>query len=311
MREVMLEIDTYRVHTTGCTQCGGVWIDRGDLVRIRPHLPKPAVASDERIEALELRVAEAQREADEARAAQAEEQAPWRKRIWVMQLLPLLLAQTVVALPLEVYSPVRTRPWATYALILANVLIFLGEWFSPYVSIEALGLVPAVFLAREAPWTIFTSMFLHGSLLHLLGNMYFLRVFGDNVEDRLGIPEYLTLYFLGGVAAGLAHIASDPGSAEPLIGASGAVSAVMGAYVYLFPHRKLYMMFVVFLRRIRAVWYLAVWLALQFIYAAMGIPGVAWWAHIGGFALGIAAAALHRSVLRRRLAQSEAMSAAA
>ncbi len=226
-----------------------------------------------------------------------EQEIKSRKRVWAFQFLN----QFLLRLPVEVYNPVRNRPVATYGLILANILVFILQFVSPDHLFEY-GLIPSAFLHHIAPWTIITSMFLHGNLFHLAGNMYFLRVFGDNVEDRLGIAEYLGLYLLGGLGAALTFIAGVPDATQPMVGASGAISAVMGAYVFLFPHRRIYFMFLIFLRRIRAVWYLGVWLALQFINAARGVEGVAWWAHIGGFALGIGAAALHRAVLRRRIA---------
>jgi membrane associated rhomboid family serine protease len=176
---------------------------------------------------------------------------------------------------------------------------------SPNGLIDRFALVPSTFLHGVAPWTILTSIFMHGGLLHLLGNMYFLAVFGDNVEDRLGVGEYLGLYLLGGVVASLAYIASNPGSMIPLVGASGAISAVMGAYVYLFPQRRIYLMIFFMLKRIPAIWYLGFWLALQLFFAAGGGSGVAWWAHIGGFIIGAGMASLHRGVIRRRLATLE------
>ncbi len=294
MREVTLEVDEHKTIVSGCPQCGGVWLDRGDLVRIRPHLPQPTVASDERIEGLELQVDEAQREADDRRIDAVEGEVKSGKRHWIFQFLS--------GLPLEVYSPVRNKPFATYTLIALNVLVFIAQVLSPNGLIDRFGLVPSAFIHGVVPWTILTSMFMHGGLVHLLGNMYFLGVFGDNVEDRLGVAEYLVLYLLGGVVAALAHIASDPTSRIPLVGASGAISAVMGAYVYLFPQRRIYVMIFFMLKRIRAIWYLGIWLALQIFFASLGGPGVAWWAHIGGFIIGAAMAYFHRAVIRRRLA---------
>lgn len=293
MREVTLEVDEHRTVVSGCPQCGGVWIDRGDLVRIRPHLPQPSVASDERIEGLELQVDEAQREADDRRIGAIESGVESGKRHWIFQFL--------FGLPLEVYNPVRNKPFATYTLIALNVLVSIAQMLSPNGLIDRFALVPSAFIHGVVPWTILTSMFMHGGLLHLLGNMYFLGVFGDNVEDRMGVAEYLGLYLLGGIVAALAHIASDPASSIPLVGASGAISAVMGAYVYLFPQRRIYLMIFFMLKRIPAIWYLGIWLALQIYFASLGGPGVAWWAHIGGFIIGVATAHLHRTVVRRRL----------
>jgi membrane associated rhomboid family serine protease len=305
LRQVMLELQTMRTDAVGCPECGGVWVERGDLARLRPHLPRPDVASDDRIEALDLRVDEAQREADEARIAGAQESVPTGHREWIFQFL--------LDLPREVYSPVRTRAVVTYGLIAASILVFLAQiwyWIQPLPEgylIGRLGLVPSQFLRGAAMWTIVTSMFMHGDAVHLAGNMYFLGVFGDNVEDRVGVGEYLALYFVGGIVAALAHIASDPASTIPVIGASGAVSAVLGAYLYFFPDRRIYMMIFYTLKRVRAVWYLGIWLAFQIYSAASGAPAVAWWAHIGGFALGYGAAALHRSVVRRRIERFDAV----
>lgn len=294
LREVDLEPD---VALDSCPACGGLWMEAGDLVRLRRHLPRPGAASDARLAGLHLRLQEAQREVDDERIDAAQETIPSTARHWLFQFL--------LGLPMEVYNPVRRPPVATYALIGITILVFLLQLGAPDGLIGGYALVPSAFVHRVAPWTILTSMFLHGGPLHLAGNMYFLGVFGDNVEDRLGIVEYLGLYFVGGIGAALAHIAADPTSPVPLVGASGAISAVLGAYLYFFPHRRIYMLIFFVLRRIRAVWYLGLWLLLQFSFAASGTPGVAWWAHIGGFGVGLAAAALHRAALRRRLAALE------
>ncbi len=293
LREVTLELETDRTEACGCPRCVGVWVEPEDLRRIRIHLPQPEVASEDRIESLKLRIDEAQREADEAQIARREKELPSM----------LLLLQAPLA-PMEIYSPVRRRPIATYALITVNLAVFGLQLLAPG-GLMRLALVPDAFVNGIAPWTMMTSMFLHGNLLHLTGNMYFLAIFGDNVEDRLGVGQYLTLYFVGGVGAALAHIAAAPSSDVPMLGASGAISAVMGAYAYLFPHRKLYMMLVVFMRRVRAVWYVAIWLAFQIYFAVHGAPGVAWWAHVGGLVVGAAFAAWHRATIRRRLATME------
>lgn len=294
LREVTLELPTDRADACGCPDCLGVWMEARDLRRIRPHLPQADVASDERIEALELRLAEAQHQADDAKAARREAELP-----------PMLFLMQAPLAPLKIYSAVRRRPLVTYTLITANAAVFGLQWVSG--GLFELALVPAWFLQGLQPWTILTAMFLHGDVFHLLGNMYFLAVFGDNVEDRVGVPRYLILYLLGGFGASLAHIAADAASTIPTLGASGAISAVMGAYVALFPHRKLYVTLFVVMRRVRAVWFLAVWLAFQFYYAFQGAPGVAWWAHIGGVAVGAGLAAVHRAMIRRRLQAAQAV----
>lgn len=311
MREVTVDLDGKKTDVSGCTQCGGVWISRGDLLQIRRYLRRRDAVANGRIGRLELQVDEAQREADDRVADEKQLTVEAPKKAWLLQL--------AAGVPVEVYNPVRHRPVATYALIALNALVFIAQMandprfggdpaavFSPVGLIDRFALVPSIFVHGLAPWTILTSMFLHGGVAHLLGNMYFLAVFGDNVEDRLGVPRYLGLYLLGGVAAGLAHVASGPGSTVPVIGASGAISAVLGAYVYLFRRRRIYLLVFVVLKRIPVPWYLGIWLALQVLGAVAGAPGVAWWAHVGGFAVGAGLAFLHRERIRRRLAALEA-----
>lgn len=317
MREVTVDLDGKKTDASGCTQCGGVWISRGDLIQIRRYLRRRDVAADGRIGALELQVEEAQREADDRVADEKQETIEtFPRKAWLTPAATFRLLQLGAGVPVEVYNPVRHRPYATYALIALNALAFLASdprWGSdpagvrsPVGLIDRFALVPSTFVHGLAPWTVLTSMFLHGSVGHLAGNMYFLAVFGDNVEDRLGVPRYLGLYLLGGVAAALAHVASDPGSTVPVIGASGAVSAALGAYVYLFPRRRIYLLVFYALKRIPVPWYLGIWLALQILGAVAGAPGVAWWAHVGGFAVGAGLAFLHREQIRRRLAALEA-----
>lgn len=147
------------------------------------------------------------------------------------------------------------------------------------------GLVPAR-LFRGDYLPLLTAMFLHGSWAHLLGNMYFLWVFGDNVEDCLGRLRFLALYLGAGLAASLAHalFTSDP--TLPELGASGAISGVMAAYAVLFPRARLVSLIVFFRVRWHAATYLLGWLALQILGAYLHKSGIAWWAHIGGFVVG-------------------------
>ena len=137
---------------------------------------------------------------------------------------------------------------------------------------------------------LLTSMFLHGSPEHLFGNLLFLWVFGNDIEERWGRIRYLILYLVGGVVASLAHVLTDPGSTVPLLGASGAIAAVMGAYLVCFPANRVKT--IVFwgplqLRKVKAAWLLGIWLALQLLLIP-GDSGIAWAAHVGGFAFGAA-----------------------
>jgi membrane associated rhomboid family serine protease len=210
-----------------------------------------------------------------------------------------------VLIPLKDYNPVRyiAFPFVTVALIAACVLAFLWQLsLGPAQTrvIYALGAVPAVITGdRELPpgvalvpaeVTLVTSMFLHGSWLHLGGNMLFLWIFGDNVEDAMGHVRFVVFYLLSGVVAALAHVAVDPASQVPTIGASGAISGVLGAYLVLHPRAEVLTLFFRFFVTLPAFVVLGLWFGLQALsaYVEMGGKegGVAWWAHIGGFLAG-------------------------
>jgi membrane associated rhomboid family serine protease len=158
---------------------------------------------------------------------------------------------------------------------------------------------PALFPGKPVYLAVIYSMFLHGSWLHIGGNMLFLWVFGNNIEDRLGWLPYLLFYLLAGVVATLAHVAVQPSSTVPLIGASGAVAGVMGAYLVLFPNvriRSLLIFIIVLIRDIPAKWLLGFWFVFQFF--TNPAEGVAWVAHVGGFVFGALVAFLLRERLR-------------
>jgi membrane associated rhomboid family serine protease len=154
---------------------------------------------------------------------------------------------------------------------------------------------------KQVDLAVLYSMFLHGGLFHIAGNMLFLWVFGNNIEDKMGVIPYAIFYLLSGVIATLSHVAVQPNSTVPLIGASGAVAGVMGAYLVLFPRVRIRTVFIVFLiliRDIQAMWLLLAWFVLQFFTG--NNSGVAWVAHVGGFAFG----ALVALLFRRRLSPS-------
>ena len=196
-------------------------------------------------------------------------------------------------------------PVVNTLLIILNVLVFLFEAsLGPGALnrlIFTLGLVPVrVWLAGGlSQWlTLFTSMFLHGSWLHLISNMLALYIFGDNVEDRLGPLRYLVFYLLGGTLAGLAHLGAYPTSQLPTVGASGAIAAVLGAYLILYPRARVITLVPFFLFfpvvEIPAVVYLGFWFLSQLLNGAFALAantfqggGVAWWAHVGGFLAGM------------------------
>jgi membrane associated rhomboid family serine protease len=160
-------------------------------------------------------------------------------------------------------------------------------------------LIPVQLFVNPTAWlTIFTSMFLHGGLFHLLGNMWALYIFGDNVEDRMGPVRFLIFYLLCGAAAALVHVLMNPGSMIPTVGASGAISGVMGAYLVLFPFARVItlvpLFFFPYFFEIPAIFFIGVWFAGQLVSAFMtsalappDVGGVAWWAHVGGFVAGM------------------------
>ena len=159
---------------------------------------------------------------------------------------------------------------------------------------------PLAFPDKQVYLATLYSMFLHGSLLHIGGNMLFLWVFGNNIEDRLGIPAYLAFYLAAGLAATAAHVLVQPNSTIPVVGASGAIAGVMGAYLVLFPNVRIrsliILIFLVFFRDIAAKWLLGFWFVSQFFTNPN--EGVAWVAHVGGFAFGALVALLLRDRLR-------------
>ena len=207
-------------------------------------------------------------------------------------------------IPIKDDNPTRTFPIINYALMLMNVVVFFYESTLPPHAYKAFLMANATvpmripaFLAghlgfKMAFYPMFTSMFLHGGLMHLLGNMLFLYVFGDNVEDYFGHLPYLLFYLFCGVASGMVHVLFNWGSSLPAIGASGAISGVMGAYAVLYPRANVLMLFFIFLIPIPAVFVLGYWFVLQFVegvgvLGAANAPGVALWAHIGGFIAGL------------------------
>lgn len=197
------------------------------------------------------------------------------------------------------------KPIVSYSLIVINVAVFMYE-LSLGTGVEAFitdyGMMPAKIFSGQDYHTLLTSIFLHGSWMHLIGNMLFLWIFADNIEAIIGSTRFIIFYLLGGLIASLAHIAFDPGSLVPTVGASGAISAVMGTYIVMFPRSRIKLIFIIFLTRfnVPAVFFLGFWF-IQQLMSGIGtvgqeqMGGVAWWAHIGGFVYGLLAAIIIRS----------------
>jgi membrane associated rhomboid family serine protease len=217
-------------------------------------------------------------------------------------------------IPLRDVIPSRTTPYVTIALIAVNALVYLYEMTLGDASLEEFiiyfGLVPAAF-----SWVaVLTSMFLHGGLLHVGGNMLFLWIFGDNVEDRMGHGRFVVFYLLCGAAAALAQTAMSPDSVVPMVGASGAVAGVMGAYFVLYPHSRIVTLIPLFVffhvMEVPALVFLGLWFVLQFVSgvgsiaaATGGEPagGIAFWAHVAGFVAGVSGVLVFRRPERQRV----------
>jgi membrane associated rhomboid family serine protease len=218
-------------------------------------------------------------------------------------------------IPLKDMTPRRSVPVVTLLLIVVNVGIFIHQIaLGPAAGdafVRTYGLVPdKIQLAlvgrhytfAQALIPLFTCMFLHGGFLHILGNMWFLWIFGANVEDRLGSIPYLLFYLVCGIGSGVAQVLFSWGSHVPSIGASGAISGVLGAYVVFFPGSRILTLIPLFIiwftARIPAIVFIGLWFLIQFLSGvsslgattASAAGGVAWWAHVGGFLLGVALA---------------------
>ena len=238
-------------------------------------------------------------------------------------------------IPLRDDIPTHSVPWVNYALIISCIIVFVLEIAAPdggEAIVYQYGMIPAQITGRPvtertvpvapftpdrtvtppppaiAPWaTLFTSMFLHGGLMHIVGNLLFLYIFGDNVEDRYGHFGYLLMYVASGIAAGLLHLLSVPASSIPTVGASGAIAGVMGAYFVMFPHARVMTLIPLgILTQIIAVpapFFLGLWFLMQ-LFSATGTSsdgaGVAFWAHVGGFVVGTGATWLLQRTQRLR-----------
>jgi membrane associated rhomboid family serine protease len=215
-------------------------------------------------------------------------------------------------IPLKDLTPRRSFPVVTLLLILANTTVFIYQIMLPPHAAQALvntyAVVPAKiqlalaghhYTLTQALVPLFTCMFLHGGWLHIIGNMWFLWIFGANVEDHMGRFAYLIFYLLCGVGSSIAQTAFSWGSHIPALGASGAISGVLGAYIIFFPTSQIYTLvtlFIIWFRaRIPAIVFIGLWFVLQALsaFGSLGTAGgaegggVAWWAHVGGFLLGL------------------------
>ncbi|WP_040607476.1 rhomboid family intramembrane serine protease [Oceanicola sp. S124] len=201
--------------------------------------------------------------------------------------------------PLRDHNPSDGTPFVTYLLIAANVLIFfsyagiMGDAQAINAFFGTYAMIPARLSEGDGAATLFTSMFLHGGFMHLAGNMLFLWIFGDNLEEEMGHLGFLAFYLASGIGAGLTHVISAPGSMVPTVGASGAIAGVMGGYLLLYPKAKVDILFIIVvifkIVPVPAWLMLGLWFAMQLFNGVGADPtggGVAYWAHAGGFLVG-------------------------
>ncbi|MFO6423218.1 rhomboid family intramembrane serine protease [Motilimonas sp. KMU-193] len=253
-------IDNFDVEIDLCTSCNGVWIDKHELEQVEhtPSLRQAMLALNK------------------------------------TNNFASYIFQFITQMPVEYNLKPKHFPVVTVSLIVINFLVFIltltGLVPEPLLS-QALVMDPIYF--SNAPWTLLTYQFLHGSWLHILGNMYFLYVIGDNLEDALGKVPYLLLYLGFGVIGGLAFYGVHLGEMAPMVGASGAVAGLFGAYIVLFRKAKLSYMFVIYQARLPAWAYFMIWLGLNIYGFVQSSAGVAWSAHIGGFIAGLIAGKLY------------------
>lgn len=221
-------------------------------------------------------------------------------------------------IPYKDDNPIRTFPFVAIGLIVINTIVFIAQMTStadPGHVVFAYGAIPSYLLTFKTiqpihpVLTVFTSMFMHGGLLHLGTNMLYLWIFGDNIEDRLGHMRFAVFYILCGIAAAYSHAVTAPSSMLPMVGASGAVSGILGAYILLFPHARVHTLiflgFFVQIVRLPALFVIGLWIILQFINGIIskgiaGQGGIAWFAHIGGFVFGVLMINFFLKIKRRR-----------
>ena len=226
-------------------------------------------------------------------------------------------------IPIRTTLPRRSTPVVTRSIVAVNIITFIAQLFSGPLAetmIQVFGFMPARFLHPaafhyawwEAALTLLTSLFLHGGFVHLFGNMIYLWVFGDAVEDAFGHAGYLVFFLACGTFGSVAHTFFFPHSTVPSIGASGSIAGILGAFLVLRPRARILTVFplVVYwaMAEIRAALFLPVWFLMQFfngflsLASARGtqeVAGIAWWAHVGGFVFGAIVAAIHRSTTRK------------
>lgn len=263
-------LQDYDVGIDICPECDGAWVEADDLDKVE-HSPRIRHALDELNKKVSV-------------------------KSWIFQFM--------ARMPVEYNVKPHRKPLVTWALIFINVAIFFaygGSVEREQWVYNNFAYTPVDIAAGEELWTLLTSVFLHGDLMHLLGNMYFLYVIGDNLEDVLGRWRYLGIYLASGLGASIISLGFSWGSDIPNLGASGAISALFGMYLVWFRYASISYMFIIYQKKLSAFWYFAIWLVYNNIWGIVqGIEGVGFWAHIGGFVIGLLIGVVLKAEIFRR-----------
>ena len=257
---VDIQLTAHKIHKYSeievdiCKSCHGIWVEKDELEQLRT-LPEVLTANHEIGKSQHL-------------------------GHWLFQFLSML--------PVEFNIKPKVLPIVTLTLILLNSLIFLiAEYVLSTDKLINWALVPSTFLSAHWFLNLFSYQFLHGNWIHLLGNMYFLFILGDNLEDALGIKLYLLFFIICGVSGGIAETLMTSQSISPVVGASGAIAGIMGGYAVIFRKAKLTFMLVFWQFKLSATWYFSIWLAMNIAGWLSTNEPVAWFAHLGGFMAGL------------------------
>ncbi|QQX79459.1 rhomboid family intramembrane serine protease [Shewanella sp. KX20019] len=249
-------MDDFQVEVDVCHSCTGVWIDEHEREKV---VQSPQI-----------------------RAALEQLNQKTNIKTWLFQFL--------LQMPIEYNLKTKIKPWVTYSLLALNIIIFFAYGYSDPATVwvfNNFAMQPSFVMQGQQVLPLLSHMFLHADILHLAGNMYFLYVVGDNLEDAIGHSRFLAVYLLCGFAAVFAQIASDPSSTVYMVGASGAIAGLFGMYLLWFKHASLTFMFVVFQKKLSPLVFFAIWLLINIIGAWLAESAVAYWAHIGGFIAGL------------------------
>ncbi|MBQ4833826.1 rhomboid family intramembrane serine protease [Pseudoalteromonas sp. MMG010] len=249
-------LEDYHCEIDVCRHCDGSWIDKDEL---------EVVANSHELK---------------EHLTELNEKVNWKTYLF----------QFLTQMPIEYNIQPQKTPWVTYGLIALNTIIFALYFLSANnfsFVLEHFAMTPAKISQGEQLWSVLSCVFLHGSVMHLLGNMYFLYIIGDNLEDALGHKRFLLLYLACGLVASFASFIVSPLSDIPSVGASGAIAGLFGMYLMWFRHASLTFMFIVYHKKLSAVWFFGIWLAINIFGALSGPSGIDYSAHIGGFILGL------------------------